>query len=130
MANINLMYTDLSPDLSKAWDNDVADAKGARAVKNSMLGIIMTKRGSRPFDPNFGSDLSSQLFENMTPLVADTIEKNILSAIRNYEPRVYDLQVAVDPHYDSNALVITIRFSIVDNPDVLEEIKIKLHAQQ
>lgn len=130
MANINLMYTDLSPDLGKSWDNDVSMSAGARAVKNSMLGIIMTKRGTRPFDPNFGSDIAAQLFENMTPLVADTIEKNIDSAIRNYEPRVYALVVKVDPQYDSNSIVVTIQFSIVDNPDTLEEIKIKLKAQQ
>ena len=130
MANINLMYTDLSPDFGKAWDNDVAKTAGARAVKNCMLGIILTKRGSRPFDPNFGSDLGLQLFENMTPLTADTIEKNITTAIRNYEPRVYNLIVEVDPMYDSNSVVVTIRFSIVDNPDTLEELKLHLKAQQ
>lgn len=130
MANINLMYTDLSMDFGRAWDNDVARTAGARAVKNSMLGIIMTKRGSRPFDPAFGSDLALMLFENMTPLTADTIQKNITSAIRNYEPRVYSLLVEVTPLYDNNSIIVTIRFSIVDNPDTLEEIKLKLRAQQ
>lgn len=129
MANINLMYTDLSPTMDMAWNKDVQKTTGARAVKNSLLGIIVTKKGSRPFDPDFGSDLGAQLFENMTPLTADTIEKNITTAIRNYEPRVYSLSVNCQPLYDQNAVIVTVRFSIVDNPDVLEEIKVRLSNQ-
>ncbi|MGQ3469319.1 hypothetical protein, partial [Xanthomonas campestris] len=30
--------------------------------------IITTRKGSRPFDPAFGCDITNELFENMTPL--------------------------------------------------------------
>lgn len=128
MGNMNLLYSDLDPSLSIAWDKDVAKITGARAVKMSLLGIILTKKGSRAFDPDFGCDISDQLFENMTPLVSQTIENNIILAVRNYEPRIDKLYVHVTPLYDSGAAIVEVRFSIVDNPDVLEQIKLKLSS--
>lgn len=128
--NIDNMYSDLNPDLRMAWDKDVARTVGARAVKNSILGIITTRKGSRPFNPDFGCSLSDELFENMTPLTADTIQRNIVSAIQTYEPRVERLRVEVLALYDDNAVVVTVMFSIVDDPDVLERIKIKLRASR
>lgn len=128
MSNINLLYSDISPGLNTAWDNDVQKVVGARAVKNSLLGIITTRKGSRPFNPAFGCDLTDQLFENMTPLTADTIRTNIVTAVRNFEPRIYNLYVDVQPIYDDNTVIVTVRFSIVDNPDTLEQIKLQLGA--
>ncbi|QPB12406.1 baseplate wedge subunit [Providencia phage PSTCR6] len=126
MGNINLLYSDLEPSMNINWDKDVQQTVGARSVKMSLLGIIITKKGSRPFDPDFGCDISSQLFETMSPLIVDTIERNITLAIRNYEPRISQLYVQVTPLYDSNEIIVEVRFSIVDNPDVLEQIKLKL----
>lgn len=128
--NINLLYTDLDPNFDMAWNKDVAESVGARAVKNSILGIITTRKGSRPFQPDFGCGLSDELFENMTPLTADTIQRNITSALRNYEQRIQSLYVQVNPVYDQNSLIVTIMFSIVDNPDTLEQIKLKLAASR
>ena len=128
MSNINLLYSDLGPELNEAWDKDVQRVVGGRAVKNSLLGIITTRKGTRPFNPAFGCDLTDQLFENMTPLTADTIRTNIVTAVRNFEPRIYNLFVDVLPIYDDNTVIVTVRFSIVDNPDVLEQIKVQLGA--
>ena len=126
MLTIDKMYTDISPDLRQSWDKDIAKVTGVRAVKNSMIGIITSKKGSKPFEPEFGCDITSQLFEILTPLSADTIQKNIISAIRAYEPRIVRLKVIVTPLYDNNSVIVDIRFSVLDNPDVLEVLKIHL----
>ncbi|ASZ76445.1 baseplate wedge subunit [Proteus phage PM2] len=110
----------------KGWDKDLHKVVGDRAVKNSILGIISTRKGSRPFDPEFGCNITDQLFENMSPLIEDTIERSIVSAIKNYEPRVQRLKVSVTTLYDSNSIIVDIIFSIVDNPDTLEQIKVQL----
>ncbi|AEN93933.1 baseplate hub subunit [Escherichia phage Bp7] len=124
--NINKMYSDLDPEMRTSWNRDVAKATGARAVKNSLLGIITTRKGSRPFMPEFGCDISNQLFENITPLITDTIKRNIVSAVRNFEPRISTLAVGVTPVYDDNSIIVTVQFSIVDDPDTLEQIRIQL----
>lgn len=126
MANINKLYSDIDPEMKMDWNKDVSRSLGLRSIKNSLLGIITTKKGSRPFDPEFGCDLSDQLFENMTPLTADTVERNIESAVRNYEPRIDKLSVNVIPVYDDYTLIVEIRFSVIDNPDDIEQIKLQL----
>lgn len=126
---INVLYTDLEPSLGMAWDKDLAKSVGLRAVKNSLLGIITTRKGERAFDPYFGCDLTDELFENMTPLTADTVKRNILSAVRTYEPRIDKLNVEVTPIYDDNTVIVSIYFSIIDNPDTIEQIKIQLQSR-
>lgn len=126
MANINKLYSDIDPEFKMDWNKDVARSLGLRAIKNSLLGIITTRKGSRPFDPEFGCDLADQLFENMTPLTADTVERNIESAVRNYEPRIDKLSVHVTPVYDDYTLIVEVRFSVIDNPDDIEQIKLQL----
>jgi phage baseplate assembly protein W len=126
MADIKNLYSDLDPEFKMDWDKDVARARGLRAIKNSLLGIITTRKGSRPFDPNFGCSLSDQLFENMTPLTADTVQRNIESSVRAYEPRIRTLQVNVTPVYDDYTLIVEVQFSVVDNPDDIEQIKLQL----
>ncbi|QJT71704.1 baseplate wedge subunit / tail lysozyme [Shewanella phage Thanatos-1] len=120
------LYVDLDPTMQQSWNLDVASTKGLRAVRNSMVSIITTKKGSRPFYPEFGCDINEQLFENMTVLVADTLERNIISSIKAFEPRVDQLYVNAIPSYESNAILVEIRFSIIDNPDVIEQLKLEL----
>lgn len=126
MSNINKLYSDIDPEMRMDWNKDVARSVGLRSIKNSLLGIMTTRKGSRPFDPEFGCDLVDELFENMTPLTADTIERNIQAAVRNYEPRIDKLSVSVTPVYDDYTVIVEIRFSVVDNPDDIEQIKLQL----
>lgn len=126
---VNVLYTDLEPSLGMSWDKDLAKTVGLRAVKNSLLGIITTRKGERAFDPYFGCDLTDELFENMTPLTADTVKRNILSSVRTYEPRIDKLSVEVIPIYDDNTVIVSVYFSIIDNPDTIEQIKIQLQAR-
>ena len=46
--------------------NDVAIKKNNEAVKQSVLNILRTNHGERPFNYFFGANLRSYLFENMT----------------------------------------------------------------
>jgi len=91
---------------------DVALKKNEQAVKQSVLNILLTKRGERPFDPNFGSNITSQLFENFDPIVKQLIDDDIRSALRNYEPRVRVLNVDVDARPDQNSIDISVEFEI------------------
>ena len=126
MSNINKMYSDFDPSLCMGWNKDVMKVTGVRSVKNSLLRIVTTRKGTRPFDPHFGCDLNKALFENLNPLTIDTIGKAISESIRNYEKRVKRLTVEVLPMYDSNEVLVTVNFSIITNPDELEQLKIML----
>lgn len=126
--NIKLLYSDLDPNLTKAWNQDVTASRGSVAVKNSLIGIVTTRKGTRPFDSNFGCEIDDQLFENINPLTAESVKTSITTAIRAYEPRVYNVTVDVIPEYDLNALTVTIYYSIIDEPEEVEKIKLQLSS--
>jgi phage baseplate assembly protein W len=92
---------------------DVALKKNEQAVKQSVLNILLTNRGERPFDPNFGSNVRGQLFENFDPIVETILEEQIRTALRNYEPRVNLLGVVVDGSPDRNAMDVRVEFEII-----------------
>lgn len=92
---------------------NIAKKTDVESIKQSVLNILLTNPGERPFDPNFGCDIKSLLFENFDSLVASVLEDKILLALSNYEPRVKVLDLVVDETPDRNAITFTLEVEIV-----------------
>ena len=92
---------------------DLPVLKNERAINKSVRNIVQTIPGEKFFDPNFGSDVRSQLFEIVDFGTADLIEQQILVALENYEPRVERVQVEVDPQPDRNEFNVTVIYEII-----------------
>ena len=89
--------------------------KNADAVKRAVRNLILTNYGERPYEPLYGGNVRAALFENTDdPLLDALIRARIETAIENHEPRAKVDRVLVDVKPDSNALVIRIRFTIVN----------------
>ena len=72
---------------------DITVIKNANAIKRSIRNIVQTIPGERFFNPILGSDVRSSLFDFVDFGTASVIQKEITTAIENFEPRVYNLQV-------------------------------------
>ena len=96
----------VSKDIYKKYDEN--------AIKQSIKNLIMTKNFERPFRSDIGSQISSLLFEPITPVLRATIKKTITNTIISYEPRVNLLSVEVLLSPDNNGVYVTIVFSIVN----------------
>ena len=92
---------------------DLAILKNERAISRSIRNIVETIPSERYFDPDFGSDVRSSLFENIDFGIVGVVESQILESIANYEPRVDNVQVEVLPEYDNNALEVTVIYDII-----------------
>jgi len=92
---------------------DLPVLKNERAINKSVRNIVQTIPGEKFFDPNFGSDVRSQLFELVDFGTADLIEQQILVALENYEPRIERVQVEVDPQPDRNEFNVTVIYDII-----------------
>ena len=89
--------------------------KNADAVKRAVRNLILTNFGERPYEPLYGGNVRALLFENTDdPLLDSLIQTRIEAAIENFEPRAKVESVVVDVKPDSNALVIKIRFTILN----------------
>ena len=57
-------------------------------IKSSLIQILMTNKGERPWAPEFGCDLQLFLFESDNQADSETIINLVYSAITRWEPRV------------------------------------------
>lgn len=120
MKTLNQLYSDISPTFARAWNNDVDKVNGLGAIVNSMLGIVLTRKGSRPFYPEFGCDISNELFENMDALTADNIKASICNALTDFEPRitVREDDITTDSDYDNNIISVIVKFKTRDEEEM------------
>ena len=103
--SMSFKFNPLSGDLiSLSNENAIA-----RAVRN----IVLTTPGEKFFDPDFGSNVGEILFENVDDITAVSIEDEIKSSLKNYEPRVELIDVNVEPNFDENQFDVTISYRIV-----------------
>jgi phage baseplate assembly protein W len=92
---------------------DLIGLKNETAISRSIRNLVFTLPGEKFFNPNLGSRVSRQLFENMDAVSASIIEDEIRDTINKYEPRVRLVNVTVSPNYDENEFNVTITYRIV-----------------
>lgn len=92
-----VFYRDIDINFTPNWNRDISSKDNARAVMQAVVNIVTTKKGSMPFDPDYGTTIGSEMFENITPFLLSTIETDIKDAIIKYEPRVEDIEVSLTP---------------------------------
>lgn len=96
--------------------NNLARVTNDQSVKQSIRNLILTNRGERFFEPNIGSDILRAMFEPNDILTANDLQRYIEYTIKFCEPRAKLMQVSVTPSLDGNEFVVTILFSIINNP--------------
>jgi hypothetical protein len=94
-------------------NSDLIALKNATAIARSVRNIILTSPGEKLFDPDFGSNVSKLLFENMDDVSAISIRDEIENSINNYEPRVALINVETNPNYDNNSFDVKLVYRII-----------------
>ena len=92
---------------------DLIALKNENAIARAVRNIVLTTPGEKFFDPDFGSSVGEILFENVDDITAVSIEDEIKSSLKNYEPRVELIDVNVNPNFDENQFDVTISYRIV-----------------
>ncbi len=95
---------------------DVSKHINELAIINAVKNLVSTNFFEKPFRPEIGSSVRSLLFENVDPLVAVRLERNIAETITNYEPRVAIKKIRARPSLDENSYAVSLTFSVVNNP--------------
>ena len=92
-------------------------------TKSNLRNLLLTSKGERPFQPEFGSELTNLLFEPIVDDFDNKIEETIRDAIENWLPYVIvnDLFV-VQPDDNPNQISISLEYSTTIEPDALDSI--------
>ena len=98
--------------------NDLGVSKDASAIKQAIVNLLLTNKGERPFNYDYGSDIRSYLFEPLDFGTAQQIQSNIEYSISNWEPRIDILELNVIPNFDDNGFDVELTYVIIgsDNP--------------
>ena len=105
-------------DISLSFDphpvtKDLPVLRNERAISRSVRNLVQTIPGERFFNSILGSGVRRLLFDFIDVATADSIEDEILSTISNFEPRVTNVKVQVEPRPDRNNFNVTVFFDII-----------------
>ena len=100
--------------------NDVGIKRDNSSISQSVLNILRTNHGERPFNYGFGANLRQYLFENMTNITAANMATSINVALRNFEPRIEVLNTNIQAKHDQNEVNITVTGRVLSSNEILD----------
>ena len=107
-------YKDVSMSFkSNPLNDDLIGLKNENVIARSIRNIVFTLPGERFFEPDFGSEVSASLFENVDEVTAVTIREEIEYSINQFEPRVNLISVDSIPNFDNNEFNVLITYEIL-----------------
>ena len=88
-------------------------------IKSNLINLLLTDKGERIMNPEFGTDLRRSLFDNMTNLNSEILRLKIIDSINIFIPEIILGEIKIEPNFDSNILDVTInyRLAISNIPD-------------
>ena len=107
---------------------DLQILKNESAIRRSVRNIVETIPTERFFNSLLGSQVRSSLFEIVDFGTASIIRDEILTALENFEERVENLEVIVDPVPDDNTFNVTVLFDIIGQEFPTQEFTFLLEA--
>lgn len=108
-------YSDIDTNLTiNPISEDIGRITNENAIRRSIRNLLLTDYYERPFKPDIGSNIRKLLFELITPITIELLQKGISDVINNYEPRANLIDVICTPFEDNNAIDVTIVFSIIN----------------
>lgn len=116
MANgkyININYP--FKDSKKGFFLDLTETDN-QAIKADLLHLILTRRGQRLYNPDFGTDLLRFIFEPNDALTEEGIKDEIRTVVKKFLPKLKldDIIIAASPESEY-AAVVTLSYTISDD---------------
>ena len=107
---------------------DLTILKNENAIKKSVRNLVQTIPTERFFNSVLGSEVRDSLFDFVDFGTASVIQDQILNTIENFEPRVDNVSVEVEPRPDTNEFEVTVFFNIVGQQVPAQEFTFILEA--
>lgn len=93
-------------------------------ASSNLKNLLLTNKGERVGQPEFGADITSILFEQITEGIGDRIEASITEAVGRWLPYITLVNIfTATPEDNPNTILIQIEFSIaLDDPNAINTI--------
>jgi|TARA_B100000497_G_scaffold15379_1_gene17777 phage baseplate assembly protein W len=81
---------------------------------SNLKNLLLTRKGERPFQPEFGSDVYSLLFENIGLDLSDRLSESLREDINLWLPYIIIDDIIVDTEPDRNYVKIQLSFRVTE----------------
>jgi len=116
-ASISRAFKDISLSFTRhPVTNDVTVLKNEDAIKKSVTNLVRTNLSERFFNELIGSSIYTTLFELNSGYNSDDLREEIITLLKNFEPRIKLTNVYTESNPDSNDLFIQIEYDITGLP--------------
>jgi phage baseplate assembly protein W len=110
MATINF-YKDLPLDFTPhPVTGDVRPVVDDLAIKRSIINLISTPRGKKPFYPEYGCTISNFLFSNPDVFTKNSMKDSVYEALTSYESRIDVIEIL--PTFTDEGVSLQIKYRI------------------
>jgi phage baseplate assembly protein W len=100
-------------------------------AKDNLKNLILTKKGERLMNPDFGCDVWLVLFEQMDgDTIESRIETSIIDAVDTWLPYLSLTSIVFDyddNDIDTNKISLDIQFALASNPNLTESVQININ---
>jgi phage baseplate assembly protein W len=88
-------------------------------IKSNLINLLLTDKGERIMNPEFGTDLRKSLFENITNSSLELLKMKIVDAVGIFIPEIFLGDISIDSDPDHNSLSVTINYRLIisNTPD-------------
>tara|TARA_A100000171_G_C2057110_1_gene108062 strand:+ start:295 stop:696 length:402 start_codon:yes stop_codon:yes gene_type:complete len=107
---------------------DLPVLKNERAITRSVRNIVETIPTEKFFNSVFGSDVYRSLFDFVDFGTASIIQEQIKTSLHNFERRINNVKVEVEPRPDNNDFEVTVIFDIIGQEFPTQEFSFILEA--
>jgi len=111
------VYADIDVDFIKhPVSGDIITSNNLTAIKDSLINLIMTKKGERIHQPEIGSNIHQLLFELPSPQIESMLNQLIEELIYNQEQRIINPNITVVSQ--DTSYLVNIEFTLVGTSSV------------
>jgi len=120
-------------DISLSFDphpvsKDLKILKNEDAIRRSARNIVQTIPTEKFFNSLFGSEVYNSLFDFVDFGTASNIQGQIEISLDNFEPRIDEVTVTVNPQPDTNSFEVTVTYDIIGQEFPTQEYSFLLEA--
>ena len=94
-------------------------------AKSNLINLILTKKGERVLQPDFGCDVHKIVFEPLTDDSMANIKGTVQAAVKVWLPYIQIVDVQVSKDEDINSVFAKITFTLVVTPTISDTITLK-----
>ena len=96
--------------------------------KSNLINLLLTSPGERVFQPTFGSNLRSILFDGFDAVTSDNIDEAIREAVARQLPYITINEVnTIQDGQNENSILVSVEFSTTLEPDALDTLTLQFN---